>query len=288
VITTAAGPGSPGNIDEDIPAATAHLFLPNALALDRSGNLYLMEVGNISIRRIAADTGLIRTIAGSGSLGFSGDNGPATAAAMFPLLDSGLAVDASGDIYFSDGFNERVRKIAAASGIITTVAGTGIPGFSGNGGPARNARLSRPAGLAVDPDGHLFIVDSFNQQIRRVDAQTQIITTVAGNGRIGSSGDGGPATNAELSFPHSIVFDIRGDLLIADDINSRLRRVERATGIITTIAGTGEPGFSGDGGPATAAMLNFFIAGIAADSAGNVFFSDNGNDRIRAIRGPLP
>ena len=217
------------------------------MAVDASGNLYIADTGNNRIRKVSA-TGIITTVAGNGSAGYSGDGGPATSA----QLDGpeGVAVDGSGNLYIADTCNNRIRKVSA-TGIITTVAGNGSAGYSGDGGPATSAQLSLPAGVAVDGSGNLYIADSGNNRIRKVSA-TGIITTVAGNGSPGYSGDGGPATSAQLNQPAGVAVDASGNLYIADSSNNRIRKVS-ATGIITTVAGNGFDGYSGDGGPATSA-----------------------------------
>jgi hypothetical protein len=223
---------------------------------------------------------IITTVAGNGTGAFSGDGGPATAASLWLPLN--VAVDGSGNFFIADAENHRVRRVDASTGIITTAAGNGAQGFSGDGGSATAASLYFPWDVALDNAGKLFIVDSFNNRIRRVDANSGIITTVAGNGAQGFSGDGGPATAASLFRPQSVALDSSGNLFIADSSNSRIRKVNASTGIITTVAGNGTFGFSGDGGPATAASM-WGPASVALDSSGNLFFSDIENHRIRRV-----
>ena len=234
--------------------------------------------------------GIIITVAGgagTGTVSFSGDGGPATAAALeFP---AGVAVDASGNIYIADTFNNRIRKVSVG-GIITTVAGNGNQGFSGDGGPATSASLSKPIGVAVDVSGNLYISDQYNNRIRRV-STSGIITTVAGSGNVGVvnstvtggfGGDGGPATSALLNFPWGVAVDASGNLFIADGGgNDRVRKVS-ANGIITTVAGNGTYGFSGDGGPATSALLAA-PWGVAVDASGNLYISDAANNDLRKV-----
>jgi sugar lactone lactonase YvrE len=278
VITTVAGtrvlrslPGDGG------PATQAKLGLPEGLALDASGNLFIADRQNHRIRRIEARTGIITTVAGTGERGFSGDGGPATEAQL--ASPSGVGLEASGNLFIADTGNNRVRRINARTGIITTVAGTGEVGFPRDGGPATQAPLSFPAALALDTSGNLLIADTFNGRVRRVDVRTGIITTVAGTGQ-GFSGDGGPAAQVQLSFPEGLAFDASGNFFIADRGNDRVRRVDAGTGVITTVAGTRERRFSGDGGPATQAQLAF-PAGLALDVSGNLFVADSNNQAVR-------
>jgi sugar lactone lactonase YvrE len=193
-----------------------------------------------------------------------------------------VALDAAGKLLIADYYNNRIRRVDVTTGIITTAAGNGTAGFSGDGGPATSASLAYPGGVAVDAAGNLFIAD-YNR-IRRVDGTTGIITTVAGNGISGFGGDGGPATSASLDRPGGVTIDAAGNLLIADQFNHRIRRVDGTTGIITTVAGNGTPFFNGDGGPATSAALDY-PAGVAIDAAGNLLIADRVSDRIRRVDG---
>jgi sugar lactone lactonase YvrE len=194
-----------------------------------------------------------------------------------------VAVDGAGNVFIADTSNNRIRKVDAG-GIITTVAGKGNFGFSGDGGPAINAGLEGPAGVALNSAGDMFIADTSSQRIRRVDHATQTITTVAGNGTQSFSGDGGPATSASLFNPFAVEVDNAGNLLIADFGNQRLRKVD-PSGVITTIAGNGNASFSGDGGSAASAGLSS-PAGLAVDAIGNFFIADSGNNRIRRVVTP--
>ena len=197
-------------------------------------------------------------------------------------------MDRAGNLYIADRNNVRVRRVDAASSVITTVAGTGESGSSGDGGPATEAVIATPAGVVVDEAGNLFIADWENHRVRRVDAATDVITTVAGTGASGFEfggfdGDGGPATAAQLYAPTDVALDGAGNLFIADTHNHRVRRVDAATGIITTVAGTGEAGFGGDGGPATDARVAR-PGGVAVDGAGNLFIAMSFR-RIRRVEG---
>jgi sugar lactone lactonase YvrE len=214
-------------------------------------------------------SGHLYDVAGQVALpGFGGDGGPALSAQIDGV--QGLAVDAAGNIFLSDYNNHRVRRVDRATGIITTVAGDGTPGFFGEGIPAAIAWLWHPTALALDAGGNLLIADTHNQRIRRVDALTGLITTVAGNGLVGYSGDGGPATSAGFNYPYGILVEPDGDLLVGDQYNARIRRVDAATGVITTIAGNGTFGYAGDGGPAIAASFEAPTR-MGLDSAGNLF-----------------
>src|SRR3954452_299511 len=191
---------------------------------------------------------VIQTFAG----GAANDGRPATQIALAVPL--GAAVDASGNIYIAEALMNRVRRVSATSGIVTTVAGTGAAGFSGDGGPAAAATMSTPSAVAFDRAGNLYIIDSDNHRIRRVDAASQLITTFAGGGSPGVLGEGGPATAAGIS-PAGIALDASDNLFISDTVSNRVRRVDAATRMITTVAGT-DRGFAGDGGPAAAAKFD--------------------------------
>jgi sugar lactone lactonase YvrE len=190
-----------------------------------------------------------------------------------------VAVDSLGNIYIADMYNHRIRKVST-SGIITTVAGNGTYGYSGNGGAATSAELYDPSSVAVDSSGNIFIADSNNHSIRKV-STSGIITTVAGNGTYGYSGDSGAATSAELYDPSGVAVDSSGNIYIADVSNQRVRKVD-TSGIITTVAGNGTYGYSGDSGAATSAELNGPY-GVAVDSSGNIFIADLNNNRIRKV-----
>ena len=277
-ITTIAGNGTQGYSGDGGPATAARLKNPLGLALDASGNLYVADVYNNVIRRISPG-GMITTIAGTGVADYSGDGGPATAAKL--SWPAGIAIDQTGNIYFSDQVNDVIRKINTA-GIITTIAGIERHGYSGDGGPAISAKLYVPVGIAIDKTGNVFFADAFNHVIRKID-KSGIITTVAGNGTEGYSGDGGAAVNARLRFPAGVEIDGSGNLYIADTDNSVIRKVD-ASGIITTIAGNGTNGYGADGGPAAASVLNK-PALIRFDSQGNLIVADVNNHVIRRIDG---
>ena len=289
-ITTIAGSGAED--DEGQPATEAFFTSPRGVAVDNHGNVYIADTENHRIRKVDAETGTIVTVAGTGEEGYSGDDGPATEAKL--NWPTGVAVDDAGNVYIADRNNERIRRVDP-EGIITTFAGTGEWGYDSDedGGPATEALLNWPADVALDADGSLYIADEYNNRIRKVDAQGTI-TTVAGMRRppppeVGEEeeedeadvGDGGPATSALLHRPTGVAVDNEGNLYIADRRNHRIRQVN-AEGIITTIAGTAEEGFSGDEGPATSAQLDG-PGGVAVDEAGYVFIADRGNNRVRQI-----
>jgi len=218
----------------------------------------------------------ITTVAGNGNATFGGDGGPPGNAS----LDSpaGLAIDAEGNVYICDAGHQRIRRVDRSTGTISTFAGTGGFGFSGDGGPATAATFRDPVGLAVDARGNLYIADQGNSRVRKIDAVTKIITTVAGTATSGFSGDGGPATAAMISSPMGVACDSGGNLYFSG--SQRVRRVAASTGIITTVAGNGDAGFGGDGGPATAGRL-FNPFGVAIDGMGNLLIADGTNNRIR-------
>jgi len=282
VITTVAGNGTKGFSGDGGPATAASLNFPVAVAVDAAGNLFIADLYNNRIREVSA-AGIITTVAGNGASNaqsgqgaFSGDGGPATSAGLNGPF--GVAVDAAGDLFISDLYNNRVRKVSA-SGTITTVAGNGTQGFTGDGGPATAAQIAQPYGIAVDGSGNLFFADFGNTRVRKVSA-SGTITTVAGNGTPGFTGDGKTGTAAELNYPKGIALDASGNLFIADSANSLIRKLS-ASGIMTTVAGTGDFGYTGDGGPATSAKL-YFPRGVAVDAAGNVFIADL-NSVIREV-----
>jgi len=280
IITTVAGNGTAGFSGDGGPATSASMTYPYGVAADTSGNLLIADWGNVRVRRLDAETGIIETVAGNGAGGFSGDGGPAVWASL--LSPIAVSSDDAGNYFIAEDYNQRIRKVDSATGIITTVAGTGTAGFSGDGGAAISASFNNPRGVAVDGSGNFFIADWGNFRIRRVDAATGIITTVAGNGTAGFGGDGGAATNASIGHSYGVAVDAAGNLYIADADNNRIRRVDMNTGIITTFAGNGTYGFSGDGGPATNASLAV-PTGVAVDSSGNVLIADAGNHRIRKV-----
>jgi sugar lactone lactonase YvrE len=282
IITSVAGNGSAYFSGDGGPATLAGMGNLTGVGADAAGDVFVEDLGDGRIRK-AGTNGLITTYAGTGVFGYNGDGIAATNAELY--YPEGLAADKAGNLYIADDLNNRIRKINT-NGIISTMAGTGTSGFSGDGGPAASALLSGPTGVALDSAGNLYIADAGNQRIRRIDTNV-IITTVAGNGAPGPylngtfSGDGGQATNAGLSNPSSVTVDAVGNLFIADTFNRRVRRVG-TNGIINTYAGNGTYGVTGDGGLATNAEFKT-IGGLAVDSGGNLFIADSLGDRIREV-----
>jgi uncharacterized protein (TIGR03437 family) len=282
IITTVVGGASPCSFNDGVQATSACLTFLGGIAFDKQGNFYILtgnSPGNHVVRKVNT-AGIITTVAG-GAFGYSGDGGPATQAGLdFGFGPSGLAIDAAGNLYISD--TNRVRMVNAATGIITTIAGNGSLGFSGDGGPAINAQLGGLQGIALDSAGNLYIADNFNNRVRKVDTNG-IITTVAGDGNSRYEGDGVPAASTGLALVDSVTVDSAANLYIAERV--RIRKVD-TSGNITTVAGKASSqetfGFSGDGGPATAALLDL-PKGMVLDSAGNLYFGDSANQRIRKI-----
>jgi len=284
IMTTIAGYDTTGGYSGDGgPATDAKLSFPSFICLDKASNLYFVDQGNNVIRKIDAVTGIINTIAGNGTSVHAGDNGPATSAALNSPY--GMCMDTSGNIYISEVTGSTIRKVDATTGIITTIAGLNeMFGYSGDNGAATNAELNEPQGIRMDAAGNLYIADAMNNVIRKVTASTGIISTVAGNYALNTStdssinvggytGDGGPATSAQLYTPCDICFDNSGNMYIADYSNHVVRMVNAITGIVSTFAGNGINAYSGDGGQATAAEMMDPIA-VNIDNEGNIYIGD--------------
>lgn len=302
-----AGKKTAGFSGDGGPANAAELYEPSDVAVDAAGNLFICDFGNNRVRRVDARTRIISTVAGNGKPGFAGDGGKATDAMLHDPV--GVAVDPKGNLFIADSRNNRIRKVDFESGTISTIAGDGFGGgtagktgrFSGDGGPATAASFYFPTGVAIDGHGRLFVADYYNNRIRKIDAAS-IISTVAGDGfenAVGGrfTGDGGAATTASLNRPSRVAVDSAGNILIADEQNHRIRKVDAATGIIVTFAGNGKRGTpqlnaekkptgvlapSGDGMKATLSSL-YAPSAVAADKQGNVYFNDMGLDRIRKV-----
>ena len=285
IITTYAGNGDYGSSGDGGAATSATLSYPYGVVVDGSGNVFIADTDNHRIRRVDALSGIISTVVGTGEVGSAGDGGVATDAHID--TPHGLALDGEGNLFIADYDDHRVRRVDAFSGIITTVAGTGVLDFSADGVVATSAALYSPWAVAVDSAGNLFIADSTANRIMRVDAVTTIISTYAGTGAHGYAGDGAAADRAELDTPNGIAVDGEGNLFIAEYDGHRVRRVDATSGLISTYAGTGAvwEGFSdegGDGGIATDARLGSPTA-VAFDRDGNLFIADAGNNRIRRV-----
>ena len=304
-ITTVAGTGNAGYKGYGGLATSANLNYPEGVAVDNTGNLYITDPGDDVVQRVDAGTGTMSIFAGTlfvqcmNTTDPCGDGGPATSATF--LGPAGAAVDSGGNVFIADTSLSRVRCVIGTIGgcgdaqhvypvgTVLTVAGNGItcasPPNCGDGGPATNANLSFPYGIALDSSGNLFIADTNDCLIRRVDAVSHIITTVALNGQATFGGDGGPALNASMAFPEGIFVDPKGNIFISGGLDEVVRRVDAATQTITTVAGNAaDPipyGFKGDGGLATKATLSNF--GIAVDSSADLYIADVGNNRIRAV-----
>lgn len=251
-------------------ATSTALRCPSHLAADNAGNVYVAEPEQDTVWKIDA-SGMISPLAGTGLRGYGGDGGPAGRALL--AAPRGLAADSQGNLFIADSFNHRIRKVDPA-GRIATVAGTGEPGYGGDGGPGASAALRRPSGVALGAGGELLVADTGNNRIRSIDP-TGTITTLAGSGAMGFGGAGGPATEAALTWPRSIAADAKGNVYVADSRHFRVRRID-SQGIIRTVAGTGQPGRGGDGGPATAAKLGW-LGGLALDADGNLYVADRSN-----------
>jgi hypothetical protein len=265
-ITTVAGNGTAGYSGDGGSATSATLRYPESVVVDTTGNLYIADSNNNVIRKV--DTGGIITTV------------PATVGVLnFP---SGLALDASGNLYIADSGNNRVRKVDTSGTTITTVAGTGTAGFSGDGGPATGASLNNPYGVGFDSSGNLYIADRNNQRIRKVSVGSGIISTVAGNGTQGFSGDGGPALSASFYWPRKVVVNSAGSLFIADEFNNRVRKVDGTTGNIFTVAGDGGSTYNGDGRPATTATLATPWS-VILDKHGDLYITVLWQHRIRKV-----
>ncbi len=283
IITTYAGNGTVGYSGDGGQATAADLSAVTSVFADVNGNIYLSDPNQYVIRKIAP-SGIITTIAGvgPGGGGNTGDGGQATLATLFN--PQGVFADSIGNVYFIDSDSARIRKINT-SGIISTIAGTKVSGYSGDGGAATAAQMSYPNDILMDKNGNIYFTDVSNYRVRKI-SSSGIISTVAGTGVSGFSGDGGPATAAQIGFPYYLTIDRNGNLYFGDDSSARIRKVS-ASGIISTVAGTGVVGTAGmvsagDGGPATAAVLGL-VYGMTTDNSGNLYYSEAVDSRIRKI-----
>ncbi len=276
IITTIAGTGTAGFFGDNGLATVAQLSDPYDVALDDTGNIYIADFGNQRIRKINT-SGIITTYAGTGTGGYTGDGVAATSVGIWNPTD--ICTDHDGNLFISDNGNQRIRKVDA-SGIISTYVGNGAAGYSGDSSAATAAQINFPGGIKMDKNDNLYLADFGNNCIRKITA-AGIIYTIAGTGVAGFAGDGAAAVSAQLHRPSAVCTDTSDNIFIADAQNYRVRKID-ASGIITTIAGTGTAGYSGDGGPATAARISS-PGGLYADKMGNLFISDGTNYRIRKL-----
>ncbi len=281
-ITTVAGSGSStsanGDANDNIQAVLAGLNHPSGIAFDAAGNLYIADTDHDRIRRVDGLTGIITTVAGTGERGYNGDNQPATLAQINSPYH--IALDGLGNLFIADDGNHRVRKVSVYTGVITTVAGTGNPGYNGDEQPATQAELQNPRGVLIDSAGNLYIADYGNHRVRVVDP-AGVIHAFAGTGVYGFSGDGGAATAANLEGPIALGSDAAGNIYVADSQGQRVRQVNIQTNVISTVAGNGQSGYSGDGGPATDATIS--SASVTFDATGRIYIAQYGSNVIRAV-----
>ncbi|MGE0126502.1 MAG: Ig-like domain-containing protein [Blastocatellales bacterium] len=280
VITTIVGNGSRGFSGDGGQAVAAQINQPVSIAIDKDGNIYFADRGNERVRKVTVSTGVITTVAGKGTAGFSGDNGSAADAQL--SSPNAVAVDAAGNLYIADSSNNRIRKVTANTQVITTIAGTGTAGFSGDNGAATSATLRGPFDAKLDSAGDIYISDNGNNRIRKITASSGVINTIAGTGSTVFNGDNIPATNAALGNVLGMALDSAKNIFLSDVTNFRIRRIAADTGVIATIAGGGGSGFSPDGSAAVGARLNN-VQGLAVDPMGAVYFSETNSVRIRRI-----
>ena len=280
VITSIAGTGVRGFSGDSQAATDAQLSDPTSVAALHSGDVYVCDQGNSRVRLISATTGRISTVAGTGRDGWNGDDQLATRAELnFPF---GVASAGNGDLFIADYGNARIRLVIASSGFITTIAGTGVAGFSGDSGPATTAQIHFPYGVAVGVDGGVFIADALNSRIRLVAAGSRVITTVAGSGGCAYSSDGVLAIYAKLCNPTDVSVRPNGDLFIADQGNHRVLLLSASTGQMTTLVGTGRDGFNGDGQLAVVTELSYPFS-VAESGDGVVHVADTANNRVLRV-----
>jgi sugar lactone lactonase YvrE len=275
IVTAVAGSIGIGSGPDGVPATETTLTSPTGVALDGAGNLYITDDGTASVRVVAADTGLINTVFGGGS---SNSDGPALSVRL--NTPEAVAVDAAGVVYVAEWDGNRLRQFAPDTQLVTTLVGNGTALFCGDGQPAVGACLASPRSLAVDTNGNIFVSDYDNQRIRRIDAQTGIIATVAGGSA--APGEGDPQGPFVPNYPRGIALDVAGNLYIAEGSYNRVHKVDAVTGVVSTVAGSGVATYCGDGGPAASACLNEPQA-VALDALGNLYIADYGNHRVRKI-----
>lgn len=278
-VETFAGTGVKGFSGDNGPANKAQLNNPFHIARGPDGALYICDVDNHRVRKVAKD-GIITTVAGSAKKGYAGDGGPATSASLNQPYE--IAWDKAGNLYFVEIGNHVVRKVDAKSGIISTIAGTGKAGFSGDGGPATKGQLSAPHSLAIDAADTIFVCDILNHRLRKIDMQTGTITTYAGNGEKKTSADGAKIEGSNLNGPRALSIALNGIFWLALREGNSVLKLDPKSGIINHIAGTGKSGFTGNGGPAKLATLAG-PKGVSLDASGNVYLADTESHTIRMI-----
>jgi DNA-binding beta-propeller fold protein YncE len=274
VITTLAGIGVAGFSGDGGPATSALLHGPQVGTVTLSGDLLIADRDNCRIRKIAVGTGVISTIAGDGVCRHTVDSGAATSVSL--NLPNGVTIDPLGNVIVLDSFNHRVRRIDIGTGVMTTIAGNGEGVTNADSGPATSIGIGFPFHALADPDGNLLFSDPHNCRIRRLVVSTGVLSTIAGSGVCGFGGDGGPARQAQLRWPHGLAVDSAGDMYVAEMGNHRVRVISASTGVITTVAGDGEARFNGLSGPATSVSLHEPY-GLTLDAAGNVLIADSLN-----------
>jgi streptogramin lyase len=278
-ISTFAGNGRQGHSGDGGPATAAQIDNPFGVVRGPDGAIWFCEYTGQRIRRVAAD-GTISTVAGTGKKGYSGDGGPALQATF--NLPHELRFDAAGDLFIVDMTNHAVRKIDMKTKVISTIAGNGKPGYSGDGGPAKDAQFKQPHSIQFGPDGSLYVCDIGNHVIRRIDMKTGMISTFAGTGQAGPTPDGAPLSGTPLNGPRSLDFDRSGNLWLCTREGNQVFKFDLKNGKIHHIAGTGKKGLTGNGGPAAKATLSG-PKGIAIDAAGNVWLADCESHTVRMV-----
>lgn len=278
-ISTFAGNGTKGSAGDGGPATAAQLDNPFGVVRGPDGNIWFCEYSGQRVRKVTAD-GKIHTVAGSGQKGYSGDGGPALQATF--NLPHEIRFDKKGDLYIVDMGNNAVRKVDLKTGVITTFAGTGKPGYSGDGGAAKDATFKQPHSIQFDPAGDLFICDIGNHVLRKVDMKTSVISTFAGTGKSGPTPDGAPIVGTPLNGPRSLDFDAAGNLWLATREGNQVFKFDLKAGKIQHIAGAGKKGFTGHGGPAKDATLSG-PKGIAVAPNGNVYLADTESHSVRMV-----
>jgi hypothetical protein len=284
-LTIIAGTGTAGFSPDGTVATSAQLSSPSAIVIDGAGNIVFTEFGNSTVREIVSATGLIETLAGTGTIGYSGDGGAATAATL--SHPEGLAFDSANNLYIADTYNNVIRKVSSLDGTISTIAGNGSEGFGGDGGPAAGGIFDQPEGIAFGTDGSLYIADFKNYRVRRING-SGTLNTVAGTGTSGYSGDGGAAIAAALDHPASVAVDAAGDVFFSDSDNNVIRKINGASHLIDTVAGNGAAASSGDGVDANNGSVDLNKPyGVTLDAGGDLFIADRLGLKIREVTGNI-